>query len=206
MAQTIDVNTNLELKHWIVPLDYRIDGLGDLHEIEGLASTPVLDTYGDLVLPSAFERTLPGFLERGVIIYQHDWSEPVGRPLEARITDAGLWIRARLSDTQRGRDVKQLIQDGVLRELSIGFQYIDAVRWTDELALEYGFNPTPAGYLVRDVELYEVSLVTRAANPTARITTYRHELPPDDAHEDLTSPPSVVYSIRVPAWNRRTGG
>lgn len=198
--------TDLELKYWRGEFDYRQDNAGDITELEGFASTPTIDSFGDMVLPQAFARTLPGFLERGVIIYQHDWNEPVGRPIDARILDEGLWIRAQLSDTQRGKDVKQLIRDGVLRELSIGFQYVDAVRWTEELAQQFGLTEVPSGYLVRDVELYEVSLVTRASNPTARITNFRADEVQHVVEKQLTNPQNVVYSIRVPAWLRRTGG
>lgn len=178
-------------------LEYRADIESNEFEVRGWASTPDIDSVGDVILPTAFTRTLPDFLERGTLVWQHDWREPIGKPVEARVLERGLWIRALLSDSARANDAKRLIQDGVIRELSIGFQYRDAEPLTRELLAELGIEVPAAsklGLLVRDLDLYEVSLVTRAANPAARLVRTRSD---SDENELRT-----VHIIRVPNWAR----
>lgn len=74
--------------------------------------------------------------ERGAVViegdvalfYGHDHRAggmPIGRVVEARATDEGLEIRALISDTVKGREVHQLLRDGVLTKFSIGFEPVD---------------------------------------------------------------------------------
>lgn len=49
----------------------------------------------------------------------------LGKPLELREDEKGLFIRGKISDTQSGRDVQTLLKDGVLNELSIGYDAVD---------------------------------------------------------------------------------
>lgn len=46
-----------------------------------------------------------------------------------------MFIRAKISDTQKGRDIQTLLKDGVLNELSIGY---DAVDFYYDGGSEYG--------------------------------------------------------------------
>lgn len=183
----------------------------DGSQFEGYASTPDIDSVGDIVLPSAFERTLSDFLERGKIIWQHDWHAPIGRPIKAEITPDGFWLRGRLSDTQLARDVKVLLKDGVINEMSIGFRYTDYERITESNWSGLGLSRQEAdiaitrqGHYVRGVDLYEVSLVTRAANPKARVLVVKDEGSIEN-NGGLTEE-SIKLQIDVPAWSRQWGG
>ena len=73
----------------------------------------------------------------------------------------GLFIKAKISDTSMGRDIKVLLKDGVLTELSIGY---------DPIVFDYDENGIRH---LREVKLWEVSVVTWAMNPEATITDYK---------------------------------
>jgi HK97 family phage prohead protease len=157
------------------------EGLGD-REFACLASTwvPYVDSYGDLVQRGAFSRWLPFFQEKGKILWQHDTSEPIGKPQEAREDDQGLFTRARVSDTQAGRDALTLVRDGVIDSVSIGYEALKYEMLTEARAREILGDGYDAAYkalpwwsvgfrLLTEIKLYEVSLVSFPANEQAEI-------------------------------------
>jgi HK97 family phage prohead protease len=133
---------------------------------EGYGSVfgPLIDAFMPTrVAHGAFTKTLADTNQRPrvKILWQHDPAEPIGKPLELREDAHGLFLRAQLSSTPRGQEAAQLLRDGVLDGLSIGFDPVDF--YIDRSGSE------PIRVLT-DVRLWEVSLVTFAANPQARIT------------------------------------
>lgn len=130
---------------------------------EGYASVfGNLDSGGDIVDPGAFTKTLAENFDRIKILALHnDQWLPVGKPLELKEDDKGLYIKARISDTSLGKDVKVLLKDGVLTELSIGY---DVVKST--------YDDDGNRHLV-EIVLWEVSVVTWAMNEKATIGGYK---------------------------------
>lgn len=117
---------------------------------------------GDIIEPGAFTKTIAEGWERVKILALHnDCWLPIGRPLELREDSNGLFIKAKISDTSMGRDIKVLLKDGVLNELSIGY---------DPIVFDYDENGIRH---LREVKLWEVSVVTWAMNPEATITDYK---------------------------------
>ena len=92
---------------------------------DGYASVwDVIDHDGDVVEHGAFAYTIrEGVAKDGVPILalHNDHWLPVGRTLELREDDVGLYIRGYISPTSMGKDVRILIRDKVLKELSIGY-------------------------------------------------------------------------------------
>lgn len=137
----------------------RLTSLGPA-EFEGYASLfGVADGAGDVVAPGAFARSLRARPPARVrLLYQHSAHEPIG-VWEAIEEDArGLYVRGRLvTDVQRAREVMELIRDGALDGLSIGFRTRRARR--------------DAGHrILLDVELWEISIVTFPLLPSSRVT------------------------------------
>ncbi len=97
------------------------DGLSE-RQFAGYANTWDLDSDGDMVMPGAFNATIPQFLTDGFIAWQHGWDNPIGKPIAASEDGTGLFIKAQLSDTTQGRDAITLVRDGVVRKMSIGFE------------------------------------------------------------------------------------
>lgn len=131
---------------------------------EGYASvfnTPIDAHVPTIIERGAFTRTLMENRERIKILWQHNVDEPIGRPLELREDERGLFLRAQLSATERGQEAAELLRDGVMTEMSIGFDVVN-------------FYMAPSGADVfrhiTELRLWEVSLVTFGANPQARIT------------------------------------
>ena len=96
-------------------------------EFSGYASVfGNVDDGGDIVVKGAFAETIVEDFARIKILALHNgcWL-PVGKPIELREDDHGLFIRGKISDTSMGRDIQTLLKDGVLNELSIGYEAID---------------------------------------------------------------------------------
>jgi HK97 family phage prohead protease len=120
--------------------------------IEGYASTHDLDRTGDIVQPGAFAESLRDFLANPILTYMHDWSNPIGKIIDARIDEVGLFIRAEISET--ADRVWKLIEEGILRAFSIGYEVIDE-------KLVAGVNH------ILKLRLYEVAVVSIPANRRA---------------------------------------
>ena len=58
------------------------------------------------------------------LLRNHDVNNPIGRATVLRETDEGLYAEFRVSKTREGDDALELVKDGALDQLSIGFQPI----------------------------------------------------------------------------------
>jgi len=130
---------------------------------QGWASTPTVDREGEVVLPEALAAALRDYMRNPIVTYAHDWLNPIGRTVEARATEAGLWVQMQLGRTARAREVWQLVEDRILRSLSIGFN----------AGPEDGFERDGLWYW-RRIELLEIAVVPIPANPNAVISMARH--------------------------------
>jgi uncharacterized protein len=167
--------------------DFKAGGSLKDGEFEGYAAgISNLDKVGDIIVPGSFKNTIASFIENGVIAWQHDWSTPIGKPLEAREDEHGLFIQAKISDTSVGRDALTLLRDGVIKKMSIGFRIKDAEFFDslDELRSYARENNIPIKIdslegvfggvrLIKEIELFEVSLVTVPANDAASVTAVK---------------------------------
>lgn len=121
-----------------------------------------VDSGGDVIEPGAFTKTIAESGDRVKILSGHnDGLLPIGKPIELREDAKGLYLEAKISDTALGRDVKTLIGDGVLCELSIGYDPV--VFYYDEEGIRH----------LQEVKLWEISVVTWAMNEQATITGYK---------------------------------
>ncbi|PRX16664.1 hypothetical protein BX659_1623 [Orenia metallireducens] len=129
-----------------------------------------VDAGGDLIQPGAFTKTLKNNKDRIKICWQHDPYSPIGKPLEMREDKKGLFVKGQISDTSLGKDVKILMKDGVINELSIGYDTVKK-EWKDGVRH------------LKELKLYEFSPVTWAMNDEALITSVKAN---DDIKEVLT--------------------
>lgn len=132
------------------------DASGDCM-IEGYANTSSKDRVGDVVKPTAFTKSLETYMKNPVLLVNHDWNDPCGVVTAAEVTDKGLMIKAKISNTRE--DIKTLIREGCLRTFSIGYNEVDS---------EYD-ESTKTKY-VKELELLEISVVTVPANTEAMFT------------------------------------
>lgn len=143
------------------PLECRADN--GKRVISGYASTPDVDSYDEIMLPSCFEETLKQhpFDQFRVLLVNHRWRDlPIGQITTAEIRNDGLFVEASITKTTLADDVWQLIQDGTLKAFSIGFNPIKS-EYDDETKITTHTK----------VQLLEISVVNVPANGHALFAT-----------------------------------
>lgn len=108
-------------------------------EIVGIATTPTTDRTGDIVEPKGGEFKLPIPL-----LWQHDSHQPIGHVTHAKVTDAGIEVRATLVKIaepgalkERLDEAWQSIKSGLVRGFSIGFRPLEEARIGDTYSYRY---------------------------------------------------------------------
>lgn len=131
---------------------------------EGFASKfGNLDLHNDIIEKGAFAKTIQERFPKKMIkvLWQH--MEPIGMPEVLEETDDGLYVKGKISKTRLGDEAIELMKDGVVDGMSIGYDVIKD-NFDDEKGIRY----------LRELKLYEVSIVTWGANPEAGITNIKH--------------------------------
>lgn len=124
------------------------------------------DSYGDIIDPGAFTKTLKEGGKRIKSLWNHSVMEPIGKPVEMAEDGTGLAFKIKLSlGVQRAREVLSLMKDGVITEMSIGY---DTLKETYKEGTRH----------LQEVRLWDLSPVTFAANPEALITSVKAEMKP----------------------------
>ena len=153
-------------------LTLEIKAVDDQGTFEGHGSVfGVVDSYGDVVVKGAFVKTLAERGNKIKMLWQHDTNEVIGVFEHMYEDDYGLKVRGKLAlGTQRGKEAYELIKMGALEGLSIGYSTIQ-----DE------YDPKKGIRYLKEVKLYEISLVTFPANEEANVSKVK------SAFEDLTA-------------------
>lgn len=157
-------DTSINLRH-APPLELRLAGDAAEGTIAGYGSAFAgpPDSYGDVIAPGAFAKSLTRHKAEGttpVMLWSHDPSEPIGVWTEIREDSKGLRVKGTINlETQRGREALALIKQGGLTGLSIGFMV-----GKDGRRFEKDGSRT-----LTEVDLWEISLVSLPANRRARI-------------------------------------
>lgn len=86
------------------------------------------------------------------LLFNHDWSDPIGMVDRGAIVDRRLAVDAHLFDTARAREIAAMV-DGGLRNVSIGYR-----------VNVYEEETKTQVYTARDWELLEISIVTVPAD------------------------------------------
>lgn len=150
------------LEYKSIPFEIKaVDDRDSGWEIAGLASTwwGEPDAYGDVVQPGAFAASIAS--RQTKFLFEHQ--TPIGKQLELKETDDGLFGRWSVIDTTAGTDAYKLARAGVLDSLSIGY-----------LPLEWTIRDDGVRVLQK-VDLFEVSAVSLPANTNAVITDVKHD-------------------------------
>jgi len=134
--------------------------------------TEISDWFGDYT--ETFARGAVQDSDDALLYWRH--SEPIGRIISHRDTDAGWEITAPISRTPRGDEAYTLLRDGVVRKMSVGFRPV-----TTEIDDVTG-NVTRTA-----VQVLEVSLVPMPAYAGADVLDVRHRTAPP-ARPDLQNP------------------
>ena len=130
-------------------------------EISWYASTKDKDRWWDVVEPKAFASALERYMTNPIVLLQHKTDKPIWIVEEADIDDNWLYIKAKIS--QNTDWVIDLIKNWVLRAFSIWYSIKDYETDVREL-WDWTYDMTN---IIKDLELYEISVVSVPMNPYA---------------------------------------
>jgi len=123
------------------------------------------DSDGDIIEMGAFAESLANDFPRNKIkiLWQHKSSEPIGLPVEMREDERGLYVKGKISKTERGDEAMELLRDGVIDSMSVGF-----------MIAKDGYDYTEKGNrVITKGRLMEFSLVTFPANEQAVVQSVK---------------------------------
>jgi HK97 family phage prohead protease len=147
-----------KLMNKVFTLDSTIKAVEDTStelRIEGYASTDALDRASDKILPTAWTKGgLDNYKNNPILLFNHNYSEPIGRVTEIATDGKGLKIKGVISKS--AGKVYELVKERILTTFSVGFKIRDA-----------DYDKSNDGLIVKDAELLEVSVVTIPCNQDA---------------------------------------
>ena len=115
-----------------------------------------IDSYNDIIVKGAFSNTLRKEGKRVAVCWQHEMRRPIGKLTLIKEDETGLMVEFLISKSEE--DVAVKVEEGIITEMSIGYSTID-----------FEYNTKDGIRTIKEARLYEVSLVTRAANEDAKI-------------------------------------
>lgn len=123
--------------------------------VEGYANTTDKDRHGDIILQEAWTKGgLDNYLKNPIILAFHDHSKPIGKMVDYFLDSKGLKIVAEIS--KAAGNLYDLVKEGIVKSFSVGFMVKDA-----------DYDATTDIFVIKDVELFEVSVVSVPANPSS---------------------------------------
>jgi HK97 family phage prohead protease len=146
------------LEYQVKSFDFEVKATNN-NEFEGYASVfDNIDSHRDVIEKGAFAKTIKEN-KRVKILWQHDPWSPIGKPIAMSEDSKGLHVKGKISETELGKQAIILMKDGVIDELSIGFNTIKD-DWDSKAQVRR----------IKEVKLWEFSPVTFASNELANIT------------------------------------
>jgi HK97 family phage prohead protease len=145
---------------------------GDDREVVGYGAVfGNVDSYGDVIAPGAFAKSLASIKMGGkpmpaMLLSHNPEALPVGVWTEMAEDGHGLRVKGKLLDTTSGMDTYKALKAGAITGLSIGFRPV-------EYALRA--KPDEPRRTLKSVDLLEVSIVGFPANDKARVMSVKAE-------------------------------
>ena len=154
---------SLERKWLDVPFKVKAidDSDNEYFTFKGYASTfGNVDFGGDVVVKGAFRNTLMKRMPK--LVYQHDIKQPLGIFTVVKEDEMGLYVEGKMpkSDTLVSGRVMPQMKIGSIDSMSISYNVVDSARDGDK-------------FLLKDLDLFEISVVTLPMNTLAKVTGYK---------------------------------
>lgn len=143
------------------------DGTGadaGFYILKGYASTfNNVDRVGDIMAAGAFTKSIAAGGRIPKLLAQHDTDDVIGVVDTVREDDKGLYFEARLpKDNSLVKDIVPLVKLGAIDSCSIGFNTIIS-EWNEDTGIR----------TLKEVDLWEISIVTFPANEKAKISSVK---------------------------------
>lgn len=126
-------------------------------DLEFVLSDDTKDRYGDVIDPAGW--VLTNFRKNPIALFNHDSKFPIGKWTDVRVVKDRLVGKLKLAaegTSERIDEIIRLVEQGILRAVSVGFAPIEREALADN-----------SGILYKRQELLETSLVSVPANPSA---------------------------------------
>ena len=115
-----------------------------------------LDSHGDIVQAGAFLNSK----RKPKMLWQHRFDDPIGVWTDVKEDNHGLHVTGKFANTQKAMEVRELIKIGAVSGLSIGYRTLQS-------------EDTKQGRVLKELDLYEISIVTLGSNELATIDTVK---------------------------------
>ena len=125
------------------------------------------DSYGDIIEPGAFTKTLEKRKESGhpfPLCFNHDFDKVIGAVDSVEDTEKGPYIEAHFLDTALAQDVRKMLQSGAIYQFSFAYDVLKARAPYEDEAKAGVMN------VLEELEVFEISVVTVPANQNAVVT------------------------------------
>lgn len=143
-------------------LRFEVKEMTEAGEFKGYASTRKKDSYGDIVAPGAFKRTIDHNAGAVPVLWFHDPMRPIGKSMMMAEDEHGLYTEGVLDlDIEDGRRVYSGMRKGYIDRMSIGF-----------MTMRDSWDKQQDARIIEEVKLLEYSMITKnfAANDAALVT------------------------------------
>lgn len=149
-----------------IPIEVQKGKDGELQVFGGIASSSSIDRDYDRIDPLCLDKMSKDLVRNPTVFFNHDHKGlAVGKISKAEVKEGNrLWIDVEPSKAAGVKDIVTQINEGILRGFSIGGKVKSA-------ETEYNKDLGRDVRVVKDVELFEVSVVGIPANPDASIMT-----------------------------------
>lgn len=121
--------------------------------ISGYANTTNEDRAGDIIPADAWlkPKAMENYLKNPIVLFQHDHDEPIGKMLDYKVDEKGLYVEIEIYDVDQR--VFRLVDKGALKAFSVGFRISD-----------YSYDVDEDIFTITELELFEISVVSIPCN------------------------------------------
>jgi len=161
----------LESKEGRINVEFEIKELTEEGTFKGYASVfNNVDSDRDIIVPGAFAESLKKKGVKGIrLLWMHDSRQPIGTITVLQEDKTGLYFEAKLVLTvQKGLEAYELLKAKAIDRMSIGFTIPDR-----ENDIEVSRDRMKRK--IKNVDLWEISIVTFPANQRAKIQAVKSE-------------------------------
>jgi len=135
-------------------------------EFTAIISTNDVDLANEVLLPEGVNAK--DFKNNAIILFNHDRDNPIGTAKSIRRQGNGLVAKGKLAQgIERIDDIWKLVQQGILKGVSVGFQILEQRPATPEDIKMFGKNVRS---VISKWKLLEFSIVSIPCNQSALIT------------------------------------
>lgn len=150
------------------------------------SETPVERWFGEEVLDHGDKSVRLGRINGGAnVLFNHDMNDVVGVVERAWLENKRLMADIRIAKTDRGEEIASMIEDGILRNVSVGYRIHELLE-----------KPKTSEFRAVDWEPYELSIVTVPADPTVGIGRTHQGDEQEVVVRSIQSPAAVSASPR----------